>query len=99
MGVKAEVFVYVVSRFESVLGADSFRPLPGAGQLRSALRQSPQVSRRKAGTSPQYGRAHLFGNRHGLHLVLEGSIVPATVRRHSLPPEETPCASAIGHPY
>jgi len=42
-------------------------------------------------------RMHQLCHRHGLHLVLEGSALPATLRGHSMSAQEVRRAGTDGH--
>ncbi len=46
---------------------------------------------------PDADRTHQLCHRHGLHLVLEGSALPATLRGHSMSAQEVRRAGTDGH--
>ena len=84
----------VLKAYLKLIHFDLYMARGNFAALYDKVRNYPVGTRTPA---PDAHRRYLLGCRHRLHLVLEGSALPAALRRHRLPPEKARRAGADGH--
>src|SRR5690242_13708069 len=94
---KRRVLCHVPTRVQGLREINLFQSLPRARKLLGALRKGAELSRAKKSTKPSIGRRDLRGRGHGVHLVLEGSALPAEVCGNRVPSQAVRSSRAVGY--